>query len=320
MNQRYYSFSQFLKDKFGFKVYKIPIDAGFTCPTRDGTLGYSGCTYCNAQSFSLPTFLAYRQTGRTKTSVYDQIQYGKKLLERKSTKFLAYFQPYTNTYADVKFLKKVYDEALLDPDIVGLCIGTRPDCVPDEVLDLIESYAKKCQVWLEYGLQSIHNKTLLRINRGHNFAQFKDAIKRTRNRNIFICVHIILGLPDETKKDMLETVKTLAKMDIDGIKIHHLQVIKSTNLAKDFEKKEFKTLSIEEYIPLVSDIIELLPPNITIQRLVGEVLEDDMLIAPKWNLTKSEIVSRIEQELTRRNFFQGLKFKNLKNNVLKPKF
>jgi len=344
-DKRYYSFSQFLKERFGCKVYKLPIDAGFTCPNRDGKIGYGGCTYCYNPSFSPPILISPLTSilspkgrgnnedrksfsssphkkpkvlpgtisllgfsnGAEKRGVYEQIKHRKALIKRKNkVKFLAYFQPYTNTYAKKEVLKKLYDEALGDEDVIGLCIGTRPDCVPDEVLDLIESYARDYHIWIEYGLQSIHDKTLLRINRGHNFAQFEDAVKRTQNRDIFICVHIILGLPGETRKDMLQTAKVLAKMKVDGIKIHHLQVIRGTPLAEDFEKGKFRVLSFEEYVPLICDVLELLPPSITIQRLVGEVLQDEILIAPRWNLGKHKILSAIEQELTRRNSFQGL--------------
>jgi len=311
-DKRYYPFSQFLKERFGCKVYKLPIDAGFTCPNRDGKIGYGGCTYCYNPSFSPPTLvnpvdpLTSILSPRGRGNVYAQIKYRKALIKRKKkVKFLAYFQPYTNTYAKKEVLKKLYDEALGDEDIIGLCIGTRPDCVPDEVLDLIESYARDYHVWIEYGLQSIHDKTLLRINRGHNFAQFEDAVKRTQNRDIFICVHIILGLPGETRKGMLETAKVLAKMKLDGIKIHHLQVIRGTPLAENFEKGKFKVFSFEGYVPLICDVLELLPPSITIQRLVGEVLQDEILIAPRWNLNKHEILSAIDQELIRRNSFQG---------------
>lgn len=303
--KRYYSFGQFLKNRFGFKVYKLPVDAGFTCPNRDGKLGYGGCTYCYNPSFSPPLL-------RGKVSIYDQIQYWKKF-SRKGKKFLAYFQPYTNTYADVETLRKCYDEALRDKDIIGLCIGTRPDCVPNEVLDLIESYTKNYHIWIEYGLQSVHDRTLLRINRCHNFAQFEDAIRRTQNRNISICVHIIFGLPGETKDDMLETVKVLAKMPIDGIKFHHLQVIKGTKLAEEFKRGQFRALSLSEYVSLVSDAIELLPPHITIHRLIGEVLQGDELIAPKWGLKKHEFISLIDQELVKRDSFQGSRF-NAKQN------
>jgi len=307
-SKRYYLFSQFLQERLGCKVYKLPIDAGFTCPNRDGKIGYGGCTYCYNQSFSPPTL-------KEKSNIHSQIKYRKALIRKKSrvNKFLVYFQSYTNTYAKVTVLKRLYDEALQDEDVVGLCIGTRPDCVPDEVLNLIESYTTNHHIWVEYGLQSIHDKTLLRINRGHNFAQFEDAVKRTQGRDIFICVHIILGLPGETKEDILETARVLAKMGIDGIKLHHLQVIKNTKLARDFQRGEFEVLSSKEYIELVCDVLELLPSSVTIQRLVGEVLEDNMLIAPRWNLNKHKILSAIEQKLVDRNSFQGSK-SNSKNH------
>ncbi len=304
-NRRYYPFSQFLREKFGCKVYKLPIDAGFTCPNRDGKIGYGGCTYCYNPSFS-PSILLQ------KSSISLQVKYRKALLKRKGkvNKFLVYFQSYTNTYAKVKILRRLYDEAIQDKDVIGFCIGTRPDCVPDEVLDLIESYAKDYHIWLEYGLQSMHDETLLRIRRGHNFAQFEDAVKRTQGRNIFICVHIILGLPGEVKEDILETARALARMGIDGIKLHHLQVIKNTRIAREFNKGEFKVLSSGEYIKLVCDVLELLPARITIQRLVGEVLQDRMLVAPRWNLNKHQILSAIDQEFIDRDSFQGSKFKN----------
>jgi len=307
-SRRYYPFSQFLRERFDCKVYKLPIDAGFTCPNRDGKIGYGGCTYCYNPSFS-PSILLQ------KSSISLQIKYRKALLKRKGkvNKFLVYFQSYTNTYAKVKILKRLYDEAIQDKDVIGFCIGTRPDCVPDEVLDLIESYAQDYHIWLEYGLQSIHDETLLRIRRGHNFAQFEDAVKRTQGRNIFICVHIILGLPGEAKEDILETARALARMGIDGIKLHHLQVVKKTELVRDFQRGEFKVLSSEEYIKLVCDVLELLPARITIQRLVGEVLQDKMLVAPRWNLNKHKILSAIDQEFIDRGSLQGSKFDSKKS-------
>lgn len=303
--RRYYPFSQFLRERLGCKVYKLPIDAGFTCPNRDGKIGYGGCTYCYNPSFS-PSILLQ------KSSISLQVEYRKSLLKRKGkvNKFLVYFQSYTNTYAKVKILKRLYDEAIQDKDVIGFCIGTRPDCVPNEVLDLIESYAKDYHIWLEYGLQSMHDETLLRIRRGHSFAQFGDAVKRTQGRNIFICVHIILGLPGEAKEDILKTTRALVRMGIDGIKLHHLQVIKNTRIAREFSKGEFKVLSPEDYIKLVCDVLELLPARITIQRLVGEVLQDKMLVAPRWNLNKHRILSAIDQEFVDRDSFQGSKFKN----------
>ncbi|TKJ47965.1 TIGR01212 family radical SAM protein [Candidatus Aerophobetes bacterium Ae_b3a] len=306
--RRYYPFSQFLRERFGCKVYKLPVDAGFTCPNRDGKIGYGGCTYCYNPSFSPPILLQ-------KSSIPLQVKYRKALLKRKGkvNKFLVYFQSYTNTYARVKILKRLYDEAIQDKDVIGFCIGTRPDCVPDEVLDLIESYAKDYHIWLEYGLQSMHDETLLRIRRGHNFAQFGDAVKRTQGRNIFICVHIILGLPGEAKEDILKTTRALVRMGIDGIKLHHLQVIKNTRIAREFSKGEFKVLSLEDYIKLVCDVLELLPARIAIQRLVGEVLQDKMLVAPRWNLNKHKVLSAIDQEFVDRGSFQGSKFDSKKS-------
>lgn len=306
--RRYYPFSQFLRERFGCKVYKLPVDAGFTCPNRDGKIGYGGCTYCYNPSFSPPILLQ-------RSSISLQVKYRKALLKRKGkvNKFLVYFQSYTNTYAKVKILKGLYDEAIQDKDVIGFCIGTRPDCVPDEVLDLIEDYAKDYHIWLEYGLQSMHDETLLRIRRGHNFAQFGDAVKRTQGRNIFICVHIILGLPGEAEEDILETARALARMEIDGIKLHHLQVIKNARIAREFSKGEFKVLSLEDYIKLVCDVLELLPARITIQRLVGEVLQDKMLVAPRWNLNKHKILSAIDQEFVDRDSFQGSKFDSRKS-------
>ncbi len=281
------------------------MDAGFTCPNRDGRLGYGGCIYCYNPGFSPPAL-----GSKGKMSIHEQIQRGKSTLKRNKTgrKFLVYFQPYTNTYAHPNILKKLYDEALMDEDVLGLCIGTRPDCVNEEILDLIESYTADYHIWIEYGLQSMHDETLSRINRGHSFAQFEEAVNRTKGRRIFICVHIILGLPGETKEDMLKTVDAISRMGIDGIKIHHLQVIEGTPLAEEFRKAKVKVFDLEEYIAVVCDIIEHLSPQITIQRLFGEVLEDRLLIAPRWRGTKGEIISAIENEFSERGSFQGIRF------------
>ncbi len=296
--KRYHPFSQFLRKRFGCKVYKLPVDAGFTCPNRDGKIGYGGCTYCYNRSFSPPTL-------RGKASIHDQIQLGKR---KKGGKFLVYFQPYTNTYADVETLKKLYDEASQDEDAVGLCIGTRPDCVPDEVLSLIQTYTEKYHIWVEYGLQSAHDRTLRLINRGHNFARFEDAVYRTQNRNIFICVHIILGLPGETRADMLETARMLSHLPIDGLKIHHLQVIENTKMAEEYKTGKFNTLSFDEYLSLVVDVLELLPQNMVIQRLLGDVLDETILVSPRWNLKKHEVLSLIDEELEKRDSYQGVKY------------
>lgn len=295
-----------MRARFNFPVYKLPVDAGFTCPNRDGRLGQGGCIYCYNPGFSPPAL-----NGKGRTSIPEQIQRGKSTLKRgkKGRKFLVYFQPYTNTYARPSILKKLYEEALRDEDVLGLCIGTRPDCVDEEILNLIESYTAKYHIWIEYGLQSMHDKTLSRINRGHSFAQFEDAVNHTKGRGIFICVHIILGLPGETKEDMLKTVEVISKMGIDGVKIHHLQVIEGTPLAEEFRRGRVKVFDLEEYIALVCHALEHLAPQITIQRLFGETLEDKLLIAPRWQKTKGEILKAIENELLKRGSSQGIRFK-----------
>ncbi|MBI4778781.1 TIGR01212 family radical SAM protein [Candidatus Desantisbacteria bacterium] len=297
-NKRYFSFKQFLSQRFDFPVYKLTVDAGFTCPNRDGRVGYGGCTYCYNPGFSPAV-----SDRDNPMSIREQIQ-ELMLKSRRKGKFLVYFQPYTNTYETPERLKLLYDGALQD-GVVGLCLGTRPDCVDNDILSLIEGYAKNYHVWLEYGLQSVHDHTLKKINRGHTFAQFEDAINRTRGRGIFICVHIILGLPGETRDDMIETIKTLSRMRIDGIKIHHLHVMKNTPLADEFYQGRVKVFNIKEYIPLVCDMLEYLSPEITVQRLFGEVLDDKLLIAPCWGKPKFEILAAIEAEFLRRESFQG---------------
>ena len=302
-NKPYFSFKQFLLQKFNFPVYKLCVDAGFTCPNRDGRVGYEGCTYCYNPGFS-PVVTFDRGDNYALMHIQEQIQ-RLRLKSKRKGKFLIYFQPYTNTYGSPERLMALYDVALQNEDVVGLCIGTRPDCVGDEILSLIEEYAKNYHIWLEYGLQSIHDYTLKRINRGHSFAQFEDAIDRTKGRGIFICVHIILGLPGETRTEMIETVKTLSKMGIDGIKIHHLQVIKGTMLADEFYQGKVKVFTPEEFIPLVCDMLEYLSPKIAVQRLFGEVLDEKLLIAPCWIKPKNEIFAAIEAEFLRRGSFQG---------------
>ncbi|MFH1097302.1 MAG: TIGR01212 family radical SAM protein [Candidatus Desantisbacteria bacterium] len=300
-NKHYFSFKQWMSQRFNFPVNKLSVDAGFICPNRDGRIGDNGCTYCYNPNFSLAVY-----HNHASNSIQEQI---KRLMlkSKKKGKFLVYFQPYTNTYGSPERLRSLYDIALQDENVIGLCIGTRPDCVDNEILSLIEEYAKNYHIWLEYGLQSIHDHTLKRINRGHSFAQFEDAINRTRGRGIFICVHIILGLPGETREDMIKTVKMLSKMGIDGIKIHHLQVIKDTPMAEEFYQGRVKVFTPEEFIPLVCDVLEYLSPEIAVQRLFGEVLDEKLLIAPCWIKPKNEIFVAIEAEFLKRGSFQGEK-------------
>lgn len=315
--RRYYSFRQYLRENFPFKVYKIPIDAGFTCPNRDGKVGYGGCVYCINRSFSPIARLGERPPLR------EQIRRGMDFYQKhySAEKFIIYFQAFSNTYAPTERLKQLYDEALGfvargDPEeslqtpkafgdnVVGLAIGTRPDCVSDETLDLITEYASKYLVWLEYGIQSIHDRTLKLINRGHTYQDFVEAVKKTQGRNIKLCTHIILGLPGETRDDMIATAEAIGALGLDGIKIHHLYVAENTTLADWYRAGKVKVMSLEEYIPLVCDILEHLPEGMVIHRLVGELM-DESVIAPKWHKPKNDIIAAIENELARRDSYQG---------------
>ena len=299
LKYRFFPFGEYLKEQFPYKVHKIPLHAGFTCPNRDGRAGVGGCTYCVNESFSpnvrIPHLSLKEQVGKGKE--FHKKRYG-------AEKFIAYFQSFTNTYADVETLRLCYEEALADRDIIGISIGTRPDCISDDILNLINSYTDKYHVWIEYGLQSVHDATLKRVNRGHDYRSFLDAIYRTKKTCIHICVHVILGLPGETRKDMMETANALAGLDIQGIKLHHLYVAKNTALAEGYFRGEVKTMDMETYIQLAADFLERIPSNVTIQRLVGDT-HGSFLVSPLWNASKAEITHRLTKELERRGTYQG---------------
>ncbi|MGR3294308.1 MAG: TIGR01212 family radical SAM protein [Candidatus Scalindua sp.] len=302
-SHRYYPFSAYLRENFSVKIHKVSIHAGFTCPNRDGLVGVGGCTYCANESFSPNVREAI-------LPIKEQVEKGIEYLKRRygAEKFIAYFQAFTNTYADVDTLKARYDEALLNKDVIGLSIGTRPDCITDEILDLIYSYTKKYHVWIEYGLQSIHDRTLRLVNRGHDYNSFEDAVIRTKNRGgIKICVHVILGLPGEDRNDMMETARTVSSLGIDAIKLHHLYIAKNTAMAEDYAKGKIKTLKVEEYVSLACDFLERISPDIVVQRLVGDT-HGDSLIAPVWKSTKGEVFAAITNELKHRNSYQGSKY------------
>lgn len=296
MEKRYYTFSRFLKEHFGEPVRKIPLDAGFGCPNRDGTVGSGGCIFCLN-----PAFSPFSGRGLT---VAEQVRRFKGH-RRGPGRYIAYFQAYTNTYAPIAALRRVYEEALADPEVVGLAVATRPDCVPDPVLDLLQSYTDRWMVWVEYGLQSCHDATLQRLNRGHDFATFAAAVARTRGRGIYIGAHVILGLPGETAADMLATAAALNATGVDGVKLHHLQVFEGTPLAAAFLRGEVKTLSLDEYVSLSCDFIEALSPQTVILRLVGDVTDDALLLAPRWGVSKAAVIDRIDRELERRGTRQG---------------
>lgn len=300
-NKRYNRFSDHLKNLYGVKVYKVTLDAGFTCPNRDGTISSEGCVFCdNGGSFS--------QLYPSNISVKEQLDLGITLAidKYKAEKFLAYFQAYSNTYKPVNELKIIYDEALSHEDVIGMSIGTRPDCVDEEKLDLISDYTKKHYIWLEYGLQSIHDRSLKFINRGHDFAAFVNALKNTQKRNINVCAHVILGLPNETKQDMLETAKVLGDLGVNGVKIHLLCVLNNTRLAKLYFQGKIPMMEEDEYVETVCDFLELLPPSVTIHRLAGNGLKPNML-APGWLSKKFIVLNKIDKLLEERNSFQGSK-------------
>ena len=302
-NKRYNQFSRLLKDKFGAKVYKITLDAGFSCPNRDGTISKGGCIFCDEGG-------SFSQAHSNLLSVEQQVQEGIKTLSArfKAEKFMSYFQAYSNTYKPVKELEKIYNSALMDEKIIGLSIGTRPDCVDDEKLSLIAGYKDDYYTWVEYGLQSIHNKTLKKINRGHDFDCFLRAYEKTKEKGINVCVHVILGLW-ETHDEMMQTAQKLAELSVDGVKIHMLCALENTRLADMYKNNEIDFMSEDEYINTVCDFLEYLPPETSIHRLAGNGLKKN-LIAPRWLGKKLDCLNKIDREFIKRNSYQGIKFLN----------
>jgi hypothetical protein len=298
-NKRYYDLNTYLRSIFGYRVQKITVDAGLTCPNRDGSISHGGCIYCNIRGSG---------TGAHAKglSITRQLSNGKNSLSKryKARKFIAYFQSFSNTYAPLQALKRLYDEALDVDDIVGLSIGTRPDCVDEAVLDLLQQYAKRYLVWIEYGLQSARDATLAFMNRGHDVQCFKDAVEKTKNRGIKICAHVILGLPHETRQDMLHTAATIARLGIDGVKLHLLYVVKGTPLETLYRKGDFKCLEQRAYVDLVCDFLERIPAEMVIQRLTGDPHRKE-LVAPGWALNKTETLNLIHQTLEKRDSWQG---------------
>jgi hypothetical protein len=300
--KRYYDLKSYWRNLFGCTVYKLQIDAGFTCPNRDGKVAYGGCIYCDGRGSKL------RQQGPLPT-VSRQIQDGKSHYGkiRGAGRYIAYFQTFTNTYGPVNHLKAIYDEALAHEDVIGLSVGTRPDCVPDPVLDLLQEYAEHRHVWLEFGLQSIHDRTLRALNRGHTAEQFLDAVRRTAGRGIHLCVHIIAGLPGETRDDTLATARALAALPIQGIKIHCLLALRGTAMGRDYEQGRLTLISREDYIGTVCDVLEILSPGIVIQRLTADGYRD-IFLGPSWAAHKLDVLNGIDRELARRGTYQGSRF------------
>ena len=297
--------STFLSLHFPFKVQKISINAGFTCPNRDGSVGYGGCTYCNNQTFNP----AYCHTDK---SVGQQLEEGKRFFSGKypEMKYLAYFQAYTNTYGELEELKRKYEEALAVADVVGLVIGTRPDCMPDDLLDYLEELNKRTFVWIEYGIESTDDETLRRINRGHTFAEAEDAIVRTARRGMPVGGHVILGLPGEEREALIKQAEQLSRLPLTTLKLHQLQLIRGTRMASEYEKTPelFHLYSADEYIDLVIDYIEHLRPDLVLERFVSQSPKE-LLIAPDWGLKNYEFTEKVKKRMNERNAWQGKYYK-----------
>jgi radical SAM protein (TIGR01212 family) len=288
-----------MKELYGQPVYKVNVDAGFTCPNRDGSLATGGCIYCNNDSF--------RPTACTSaSSLREQISNGIPYLRSRygAEKFIVYFQPFTNTYAPVETLERLYGEALDNPGVVGLAIGTRPDCIDGDKIALLESLARDHFILVEYGLQSIYDRTLEFINRGHDYACFKNAVALTSGRGIKVGAHLILGFPTETREDMLGMADELSRLPIEFLKVHQLQIVKDTALADLYLAKPFPTFDYDEYLAILADFLDRLSPRIVLQRLFAAA-PDEILIAPVWNRTRSEFLIDLDACLEKRGSFQG---------------
>lgn len=299
---RYSAYNWHLRNRFGRRVQKVSIDAGFTCPNVDGTVAMGGCTFCDNRSFS-PS----RRIPRG--SIRAQIDEGIRRLKLRydCDRFLAYFQPATNTYAEVDRLRAVYDEALTHEKIVGMAVGTRPDCVPDDVLDLLSEFAHRTFLSVEYGIQTIHDRSLQWMNRGHLYDVFPEAIERSRGRGFEICAHVILGLPGESHADMMATADEMARLELDSIKIHNLYAVKNTPLAEQVERGEVQLIDRGTYVQTVVDFIERLPASIIVERVAGDAPRD-YFVGPSWCLDKPAVLNAIRDEFERRDTWQAKRY------------
>lgn len=309
----YNDFPTFLRKHFPYKVQKILLNAGFTCPNRDGTKGWGGCSYCNNQTFN-PEYC------RTEKSITTQLEEGKRFFAHKypEMKYLAYFQAYTNTYAELEGLKRKYEEALEVADVVGLVIGTRPDCMPEDLLRYLEGLNKHTFLMVEYGIESACNETLLRINRGHTYEDTVEAVRRTAGCGILTGGHVILGLPGETHDSMVSQAEILSQLPLSTLKIHQLQLIRGTRLAHEYNEApaDFHLYTdVDEYIELVIDYVEHLRPDLVIERFVSQSPKD-LLIAPDWGLKNYEFVARLQKRMKERGAYQGKKYKDSEKRII----
>jgi len=298
---RFRSYNKWLQEKFGERVYKVIVDAGFTCPNRDGTVAVGGCAYCNNNSFRPPSAI---KTDPIRDQVREGIEYIRKRFD--AHKFIIYFQPFTNTYAETGYLRELYTDAVEHPEVVGLAIGTRPDCVDEEKIRMIDEIAQRTFVSLEFGVESIYDDTLRRVNRGHDYATFLRAMELTRRRSIHIGAHLILGFPWETREQWLAMADEMSRAGVDALKIHHLHLVRGTALAAEYARRPFRVLGYEEYLDLLCDFIERLDPRIVIERMFGEA-PLALLVAPNWRRTKNDLVRDIQRRFEERDVWQGSK-------------
>ena len=296
--ERYNSFNSYLKRKYGCKIYKLSLNIGTTCPNRDGTKGTGGCIFCHGGSGAF--------TPNSSVDIVTQIELAKQkvISKTKDNKFIAYFQAYTNTYAPIDYLKDNFYKAINHKDIVAISIATRPDCLPDNVIKLLSEINKIKPVTVELGLQTIHENTAVLINRGYVLQEFDNAVEKLKKEGIEVVVHVILGLPFETKNDILMTIKHLNNLKIDGIKLQLLHVLKNTKLCEMYENGIFETMTMEEYVDLLCVCVEHLSPEIVIQRLTGDAPKS-LLVSPKWSADKKKVLNTIKKEFNARNIIQG---------------
>ena len=298
---RYNDYSSFIKKKFGYRVQKVSVNTGFTCPNKDGTKGVGGCTYCNNSTFS-PDYC------KPVKSITQQIDEGISFFSKKykTQKYLAYFQSYTNTYADIKLVKELYNEAIDHPEIVGLVIGTRPDCINDEIIDFLSTTAQNYYVSLEFGVESTLNKTLEAINRCHTFEETISAYELAKNKGLHLGAHLIIGLPGESRDEMFNHAKEISKLPINSLKIHQLQIVKHTVMASQYKNdpKYFNLFSLEEYLDFITNFVTLLRPDIVIERFISQS-PYHLLLAPKWGLKNFEMVEKIKKRLIEKDLWQG---------------
>ncbi|WAA10066.1 TIGR01212 family radical SAM protein [Fervidibacillus albus] len=298
-HKRYHTWNYHLRKHFGHKVFKIALDGGFDCPNRDGTVAYGGCTFCSAAGSG--DFAGNRAEPLEKQ--FEQVK--KQMHEKwKDGKYIAYFQAFTNTHAPVEVLREKYETVLKQEGVVGLSIATRPDCLPDDVVEYLAELNDRTYLWVELGLQTVHEKTANMINRAHDFACYVEGVKKLQKKNIRVCSHIINGLPGETPEMMMETAKAVADLNVEGIKIHLLHLLKGTPMVKQYEKGFLQFLSFDEYVQIVCDQLEILPPEMVVHRITGDG-PIDLMIGPMWSVNKWEVLNAIDRELERRNSFQG---------------